>query len=81
MDLGEDIYRLQAGALPMNSEPMKTVGRGVYELRARDQSGQYRTIYVVRKREGVYILHAFQKKSRTTAKRDIETAKQRFKEI
>jgi phage-related protein len=79
--LGGDLFRLQVGAVSRNSEPMATVGRGVRELRARDRSGQYRAIYVVRKREGIFILHAFQKKSRKTSKQDIEIARKRFREI
>ncbi len=79
--LGGDLFRLQVGAVPRNFEPMVTVGRGVRELRARDRSGQYRAIYAVRKREGVFILHTFQKKSGKTAKQDIETARKRFREI
>jgi phage-related protein len=61
--------------------PMKTLGRGVRELRAAGSSDQYRAIYVIRKADGIYILHAFVKKSRTTARHDIETAKRRLKDI
>jgi phage-related protein len=79
--LGGDLFRLQVGVAPRNFEPMVTVGRGVRELRARDRSGQYRAIYVVRKRQGIFILHTFQKKSRKTSKQDIEIARKRFREI
>jgi phage-related protein len=79
--LGGDLFRLQVGAVPRNSETMVTVGRGVRELRARDRSGHYRAIYVVRKREGIFILHAFQKKSRKTLKQDIDIARKRLREI
>ena len=79
--LGSDLFRLQVGARPQNSRVMATVGRGVRELRARDRSGQYRAIYVVRKREGIFILHAFRKKSSKTSKQDIEIARQRFREL
>jgi phage-related protein len=79
--LGEDIRRLQLGVRPLDSRLMTTVGRGVRELRAARRGDQYRAIYVIRKAEGIYILHAFIKKSRTTAKHDIETAKRRLKDI
>ena len=79
--LGGEIFRLQVGAVPRNAKPMVTVGRGVRELRARDRSGQYRAIYVVRKREGIFILHTFQKKSGKTSKQDIEIARKRLTEI
>ena len=79
--LGSEIYRLQLGVAPIDARPMKTVGRGVKELRARDSNNQYRTIYVIKKADGVVIIHAFVKKSQKTSKQDIAIAKQRFNEI
>lgn len=79
--LGGEIFRLQVGAAPRNANPMVTVGRGVRELRAGDRSGQYRAIYVTRKREGIFILHTFQKKSRKTSKQDIEIARKRLRGV
>jgi len=58
---------------------MKTVGSGVRELRARDRNNQYRTMYVTRMGTKIVVLHSFIKKSRTTPKADIETAKQRLR--
>jgi phage-related protein len=46
-----------------------------------DDSGAYRVIYVARRAEAVYVLHAFQKKTQTTSRRDIETAKSRFAQL
>lgn len=40
-----------------------------------------RAIYLARLKEAVYVLHAFQKKTRTTRKQDIETAKSRDTEL
>ena len=79
--LGSELYRLQLGAAPMDSKPMTTVGRGVKELRARDKNNQYRTMYVIKKADGVVILHVFVKKTQRTSKQDIAIAKQRLKEI
>ena len=79
--LGEDIRRLQLGVRPVDGRPMKTVGRGVRELRAAGSGDQYRTTYVIRKADGIYILHAFVKKSRTNDRHDIETAKRRLQAI
>jgi len=81
VDLGSDIYRLQIGSVPLDSKPMKTVGRGVRELRARDSNDQYRTMYVVKKGDLVVVLHSFIKKTRQTSKSDINLAKQRLKEF
>lgn len=60
---------------------MPTVGAGTYEIRVRDESGAYRSIYVAKFEAAVYVLHAFQKKSQQTAKMDIEVAKARYRMI
>jgi phage-related protein len=78
-DLGSDLRRLQIGEMPLDSKPMKTVGPGVRELRARDRNNQFRTMYVARKGTEIVVLHCFVKKSRTTPKNDINTAKERLK--
>lgn len=38
-------------------------------------------VYVARFKEGVYVLHAFQKKTQKTRKEDIDLARQRYKDI
>ena len=81
IDLGSDLRRIQIGEVPLNSKPMKTVGRGVRELRARDRNNQYRTMYVVKKGDNIFVLHSFIKKSRTTSKADIKIAKERLKAL
>jgi len=43
---------------------MNTVGAGAVEIRIKDAAGIYRVIYVARFDEAVYVLHAFQKKTR-----------------
>ncbi len=78
-DLGGDLRRLQIGEMPLDAKPMKTVGAGVRELRARDRNNQFRTMYVARKGTDIVVLHCFIKKSRTTSKKDIRTAKERLK--
>ena len=59
---------------------MVQVGRGAREIRVRDQSGAFRVIYVATLRSAVYVLHAFQKKTQTTGRDEIELAKRRYKE-
>ena len=51
------------------------------EIRVRDDSGAYRVIYTARLADAVYVLHAFQKKTQGTAKRDLDLARQRFQQI
>ena len=78
-EAGYQLDRVQFGLEPSDWKPMTTVGRGVREIRISHE-GQYRVIYVAKTGDAVYVLHAFQKKTRKTRKQDIEIAKRRFKE-
>lgn len=77
---GYQLYRVQAGLEPFDWKPMAGVGSGVREIRIRAE-GEFRVIYIAVFDEAVYVLHAFQKKTRKTAKTDIDLAKKRFKEL
>lgn len=80
-DAGYQLDRLQHGLQPDDFKPMPSIGKGVEEIRVWDESGIYRIIYTARLADAVYVLHAFQKKTQTTSKRDIELAKQRFVQL
>jgi phage-related protein len=80
-EVGFQIERIQRGLDPTDWKPMKTVGRGVREIRVRDVEGAFRVIYVATLKDAVYVLHAFQKKARATSKRDLDQATARFKEL
>ena len=47
----------------------------------RDDVGIYRVIYTARLKDSVVVLHAFQKKTQTTSKRDIELARSRWAQV
>lgn len=79
--LGSDLRRLQLGEVPLDSKPMKTVGPGVRELRARDRNNQYRVMYTVRSWIGIVVLHSFVKKSRVTPRIDIDLARERLRAL
>ena len=72
---------MQRGEQPDDFKPMPTIGAGVEELRIREKSGAYRVIYTARREDAVYVLHAFQKKTQTTSRRDLELARQRFSQL
>ena len=42
---------------------------------------EHRVIYLAKFDDGVYVLHAFQKRSQRAPKRDLELARQRFREL
>lgn len=60
---------------------MPSIGPGVREIRVKDVTGAFRIIYVTNIGSYVYVLHAFQKKTQATPKRDIELARSRLREL
>ena len=80
-DTGYQIDKVQRGKQPDDFKPMPTIGKGVEEIRIRDEAGIYRVIYTARIADTVYILHAFQKKTQATSKQDMDIAKERYKEL
>jgi len=81
-DAGYQLDKLQRGGQPDDDfKPMPSVGKGVEEIRLRDESRAYRLIYTARKRGAVYVLHVFQKKSQATSKRDIDIAIDRYAQL
>ena len=79
--LGLELMRVQFGGEPADFKPMPTIGAGACEVRVRDASGAFRAIYVAKFAAAVYVLHAFQKKTQTTAKADLDLAAKRYKLI
>lgn len=80
-DAAYQLDRVQRGLEPSDWKPMTTVGRGVREIRIREDDGAFRVIYVASLGESIYVLHAFQKKSQKTSAKDLNLAKTRFKAI
>lgn len=78
---GFQLDRLQHGEEPNDWKPMPGIGAGVCEIRVRDATGAYRVVYLARRPEAVYVLHAFQKKSQRTNLGDVRLARERFKLI
>jgi phage-related protein len=59
---------------------MTAVGPGVMEIRIHTGL-EYRVFYVAKFTEGIYVLHAFQKRTRRTPKGDLELARDRFRAL
>jgi phage-related protein len=79
-DLGYQLYRVQLGLEPADWKPMPVVGKGVREIRFRNDTGAYRAIYLAALPDAVHVYHVFQKKTQKTAQRDLEIAKKRYRE-
>ena len=80
-DAGYQLDKVQRGQTPDDFKPMPSIGKGVEEIRIWDDSGTYRVIYTARLRDAVYVLHAFQKKTQATSKRDTDIARQRLAQV
>lgn len=59
---------------------MTTVGKGAREVRAH-VDGVFRAFYVTHIGNAIYVLDAFQKKTRATAAKDMDLGRRRFKQI
>ena len=81
--MGDELQLVQFGGMPKNAKPFKGVGSGVFEIALRYDTDAYRTVLAVQLGKRIYVLHAFQKKSRkgsTTPQQDIDLIKQRYAE-
>ena len=79
-DAGYQLGFVQLGFEPSDWKSMNSIGQGVKEIRIHVE-GEFRVIYIAKYEEAIYILHAFQKKTQKTPKRDIDIAKTRFREL
>lgn len=59
---------------------MPAIGAGVYEIRIHT-SVEHRVFYVAKFSEGVFVLHAFEKKSQRTRQIDIDIGRQRLCDV
>jgi len=77
---GVQLRRLQQGLEPNDWKPVAAVGPGVREIRLHTAL-EHRVLCVAKFAEAVYVLHAFENRSRKTSKRDVDLARQRFREL
>jgi len=57
---------------------MPSVRPGIQEIRVHTGS-EHRVLYVAKFGEGVYVLHAFAKKTQRTSSRDLRIARERWR--
>ena len=80
-EAGYQLDKVQNEQAPDDWKPMATVGKGVQEIRIRDEAGAFRVIYVAKFAEAVYVLHCFQKKSQKTSRADLDLAAKRYGDL
>lgn len=81
--MGYALYQAQVGRKAPSAKPLRGFGgAGVLEIVEDQQTDTYRAVYTVKFSEFVYVLHAFQKKSKkgiATPKPDIDLIKRRLR--
>lgn len=82
--VGQSLFDAQCGDKHPDAKPLKGFGgAGVLEVAEDDSGGTYRAVYTVKFAGVVYVLHAFQKKSKSgikTPAKEIEKVRQRLKD-
>ncbi|MBN1586019.1 MAG: type II toxin-antitoxin system RelE/ParE family toxin [Candidatus Omnitrophica bacterium] len=82
-DVGYALFLAQKGERAQTVKPLKGFGgAGVLEIIERHDGDTYRAVYTVKFREVVYVLHCFQKKSKSgikTPQQDIDLIRQRLR--
>jgi len=82
-EMGYALHLAQLGEKGPQVKPLKGFGgAGVLEVVAAHSGNAYRAVYTVKFAEAVFVLHAFQKKSKkgiATPKPDIDLIEQRLK--
>ncbi len=67
--IGFALWRAQEGKKHPDAKPLKGFrGAGILEIVADEEGDAYRAVYTVRLTHAIYVLHAFQKKSKRGVK-------------
>lgn len=81
-EIGFALFQAQTGKTHIKAKPLKSFGTGVLEVVSDHRGDTFRAVHTVRLAGRVYVLHAFQKKSKTgiaTPKVELDLIKQRLK--
>jgi phage-related protein len=75
-------YQAQLGTRHIDAKPLKNLAGGVLEVVSDHRGDTFRTVYTVKLEKAVYVLHAFQKKSKhgiATPQSELDLVKQRLR--
>lgn len=80
---GFELWQAQTGEYPLSSKPLKGDDlKGVIELRKNFEGNTYRAVYIAKLAGKIYVLHCFQKKSKSgikTPKEELDVVRKRLK--
>ena len=81
--MGFALFQAQTGGKHIDAKPLKGFGgAGILEIVEAHAGSAFRAVYTVRFTGALYVLHAFQKKSKSgikTAQSDLEQIRRRLK--
>jgi len=77
---GHQLHLVQLGLDPDDWKPMPSIGPGVQEIRIHT-GVEHRVFYVAKFAEGVYILHAFEKKTQRTRQADVDIGRESLQAV
>ena len=83
-EMGYGLYLAQMGDRHSHAKTLSGFGNAkIVEIKDTGRSGTYRVVYTVEMSECIFVLHAFQKKSKSgisTPKQDMDLIKRRLKD-
>jgi phage-related protein len=78
------LTQIAEGGTPDVAKPLTGLGGGIWELAIRTRGDAYRVVYALQLADTIWIVHAFQKKSKSgiaTPKYEIDVVKERLKRL
>lgn len=82
-EMGYALYKAQIGEMHIHAKPLKGIGAGVLEVISDHFGDTFRAVYTVRLAGRIYVLHVFQKKSKSgiaTPGSDLRLIRERLKQ-
>lgn len=73
-----------AGGISDKAKPFKGVDGGVFEIALKHRGDAFRAIYVLKIHEDIWVIHAFQKKSKSgikTPQMEVDLIRERLKRL
>ena len=77
---GRQLWRVQHGVEPLDWKPIAAVGSGAIEIRIHGGT-EHRVFVVTKFVNAIHVMHAFEKTSQGTPRRDIEIARRRYQAL
>ena len=84
LDMARALTILAEGRMPDIAKPLTGFGPGVMELVLRHRGDAFRVVYALQIGDDIWVIHAFQKKSKTgikTPRQEIDLIHERLKRL